>query len=63
MENKFRNLPSVDKLLSYDRIKRIRDIYPHELVADLISQRLEQERASIAEGKAKYGTQTGSAKK
>lgn len=51
MESKFRSLPSVDKLLSDDRIKQIRDKYPHELIVDLIRQRLEQERASIAKGK------------
>jgi L-seryl-tRNA(Ser) seleniumtransferase len=51
MESKFRSLPSVDKLLSDDKIKQIRDKYPHELIVDLIRQRLEQERASIAKGK------------
>ncbi len=51
MESKFRSLPSVDKLLSDDRIKQIRDKYPHELIVDLIRQRLDQERVSIAQGK------------
>jgi L-seryl-tRNA(Ser) seleniumtransferase len=50
MENKFRSLPSVDKLLSDSRIKQLGDIYPHDLLVDLIRQRLEQERASIARG-------------
>jgi L-seryl-tRNA(Ser) seleniumtransferase len=50
MESKFRSLPSVDKLLSDDRIKQLRDVYPHELLVDLIRQHLEQERAYIAEG-------------
>jgi L-seryl-tRNA(Ser) seleniumtransferase len=50
MENKFRSLPSVDKLLSDSRIKQLGDIYPHNLLVDLIRQRLDQERASIAQG-------------
>jgi L-seryl-tRNA(Ser) seleniumtransferase len=52
MESKFRSLPSVDKLLSDDRIKQLRDMYPHDLLVDLIRQSLEQERASIAQGNA-----------
>jgi hypothetical protein len=52
MESKFRSLPSVDKLLSDDRIRQLRDKYPHDLLVDLIRQRLEQERASIAKGNA-----------
>jgi len=51
MESQFRSLPSVDKLLSDDRIKQLGDIYPHDLLVDLIRQRLEQARASIAQGK------------
>lgn len=50
MENKFRSLPSVDKLLSDSRIKQLGDIYPHDLLVDLIRQRLDQERTSIARG-------------
>ena len=50
MESQFRNLPSVDKLLSDDRIKQLGNTYPHELLVDLLRQRLEQERASIAKG-------------
>jgi L-seryl-tRNA(Ser) seleniumtransferase len=50
MENKFRSLPSVDKLLSDSRIKQLVAIYPHDLLVDLIRQRLDQERASIAQG-------------
>jgi L-seryl-tRNA(Ser) seleniumtransferase len=50
MENKFRSLPSVDKLLSDSRIKQLGDIYPHSLLVDLIRQRLDQERASIVQG-------------
>jgi L-seryl-tRNA(Ser) seleniumtransferase len=50
MENKYRSLPSVDKLLSDSKIKQLGEIYPHNLLVDLIRQRLEQERASIARG-------------
>jgi L-seryl-tRNA(Ser) seleniumtransferase len=50
MENKFRSLPSVDKLLSDSRIKQLGDVYPHNLLVDLIRQRLDQERTSIARG-------------
>jgi L-seryl-tRNA(Ser) seleniumtransferase len=50
MENKYRSLPSVDKLLSDSKIKQLGDTYPHDLLVDLIRQRLEQERASIARG-------------
>jgi len=50
MESQFRNLPSVDKLLSDDRIKQLGNTYPHDLLVDLLRQRLEQERASIAKG-------------
>jgi len=50
MENKFRSLPSVDKLLSNSKIKQLGDAYPHDLLVDLIRQRLEQERASIVQG-------------
>jgi L-seryl-tRNA(Ser) seleniumtransferase len=50
MENKFRSLPSVDRLLSDSRIKQLGDIYPHNLLVDLIRQRMDQERTSIARG-------------
>jgi L-seryl-tRNA(Ser) seleniumtransferase len=50
VENKFRSLPSVDKLLSDSRIKQLGDMYPHDLLVDLIRQRLDQERTSIAGG-------------
>ena len=43
MENKFRSLPSVDKLLSDSKIRQLGDVYPHNLLVDLIRQRLEQD--------------------
>jgi len=50
MTNEFRRLPSVDKLISDDRIKQLEQTYPHELVIDLVRQCLERERLSIASG-------------
>ena len=50
MESKFRYLPSVDRLLSEVRIKQLQESYPRGLIVDLIRQRLEQERLSIASG-------------
>ncbi len=50
MESKFRHLPSVDRLISEDRIKQLQESYPRDLVVDVIRQHLEQERASIASG-------------
>ena len=50
MENRFRRLPSVDRLMSEDMIKQLRDEYPHDLLVDLIRQHLEQDRVSIALG-------------
>jgi L-seryl-tRNA(Ser) seleniumtransferase len=49
MDNKFRNLPAVDKVLSD---KRINDLagYPHELLVNIIRQRLEHERRTVLAG-------------
>ena len=49
MDTGFRNLPSVDKVLSDERISRLEG-YPHELLVSVIRRRLEQERESIAYG-------------
>jgi len=51
MENKFRHLPSVDRILSQDRIKQLEENWPHNFLVCLIRQCLEQERLSIAQGK------------
>ena len=50
MESKFRQLPSVDRLLSEDRIKQLEGSYPRLLLVDLVRQCLEQERLSISLG-------------
>ena len=52
MDTEFRNLPSVDRLLSEEQIKQLLDIYPHSLVVDMVRQQLEQERLSITRGNA-----------
>jgi L-seryl-tRNA(Ser) seleniumtransferase len=51
MENKFRSLPSVDKLLSDSRIKQLADSYPHDLLVDIIRQHLEHARRLISQDK------------
>jgi L-seryl-tRNA(Ser) seleniumtransferase len=50
MGSKFRGLPSVDRLLSNDKIKQLEGRYPRALLVELVRQRLEQERLSIAQG-------------
>ena len=50
MNNEFRQLPSVDRLLSEERIKQLEETYPHELLVNSVRQNLERERLSIAAG-------------
>ena len=50
MDSEFRRLPSVDKLISEERIKQLTKNYPHELLVNLVRQRLEIERLAIAAG-------------
>ena len=50
MNNEFRHLPSVDKLISEERIRQLQEIYPHTFLVELIRRHLEQERLSIAAG-------------
>ena len=50
METEFRRLPSVDRLMSDERINQLREVYPHSLVVDLVRQCLEQDRLSITLG-------------
>jgi L-seryl-tRNA(Ser) seleniumtransferase len=52
MEMEFRHLPSVDKILSEERISQLGKDYPHDLLVNLVRQRLEHERLSIAAGNA-----------
>ena len=50
MENELRHLPSVDRVISEERIKQLREVYPHSLVVDLVRQRLEEDRLAITHG-------------
>ncbi|MCJ7655108.1 MAG: L-seryl-tRNA(Sec) selenium transferase, partial [Dehalococcoidia bacterium] len=50
MENELRRLPSVDKLISEERIRQLREIYTHSLVVDVVRQRLEESRLAIMRG-------------
>ncbi len=48
-------MPSVDKIISDDRIKNLEDSYPHTLVVDLTRERLDKERVSVTGGKPYSG--------
>ncbi|MFC2035732.1 L-seryl-tRNA(Sec) selenium transferase [Chloroflexota bacterium] len=50
MDKEFRRLPSVDRLISEERIKQLEGTYPHELLVSLVRQRLERERMGIVNG-------------
>ncbi len=50
MDSEFRRLPSVDRVISEERIKGLQEIYPHALLVDLIRQHLQHERLSITAG-------------
>ena len=50
MGSELRRLPSVDKVISDERIKRLRDIYPHDLIVNLVRQHLEQDRLAVTQG-------------
>lgn len=52
MTNKFRCLPSVDRLLAEERIKELVKEYPHDRLVGVIRQCLEGERVAIAAGKS-----------
>lgn len=48
MDKEFRNLPSVDRLLSEERIRQLQQNYPHALIVDFTRRHLQQVRLSIA---------------
>ena len=50
MDTELRRLPSVDKVISEERIKQLRELYPHDLIVNLIRQRLEEGRLAITRG-------------
>ena len=49
MKSVFRHLPSVDKVLSDERLKQLEKTYPHSLLLNLVRQQLERDRLAIAE--------------
>ena len=51
MEKDFSRLPSVDKILSDERITQLSHAYPHDLVVKTIRDTLEQVRRGISDGK------------
>jgi L-seryl-tRNA(Ser) seleniumtransferase len=50
MSSEFRRLPSVDKVISDERIRAFESTYPHDLLVSLARQQLERERLSILAG-------------
>jgi L-seryl-tRNA(Ser) seleniumtransferase len=50
MNSSFRNLPSVDKLLSEERLRVLQENHPRELIVALVRRHLERERLAIASG-------------
>ncbi len=50
MDKEFRRLPSIDKLVSEERIRRLEEDYPHALLVELMRQHLQHVRLSIAAG-------------
>ncbi len=50
MDSRFRHLPSVDKLLSEERLRILQESYPRELIVAVVRRHLERERLAIASG-------------
>ncbi len=50
MDSEFRRLPSVDRLISEERIRLLQENHPHTLLVELIRRYLQQVRRSIAAG-------------
>jgi L-seryl-tRNA(Ser) seleniumtransferase len=50
MENEFRRLPGVDKVISDERVARLAARYPHELLVSVVRRQLESARAVITAG-------------
>jgi L-seryl-tRNA(Ser) seleniumtransferase len=57
MESSFRHLPSVDKLLSEERLRILQESCPRELIVAVVRRHLEQERLAIASGSPCPSTQ------
>ena len=50
MKSEFRSLPSVDKLISDERIKNLESSYSRTFVVEVVRQVLEETRQSISHG-------------
>jgi len=50
MEREFRNLPSVDKVISDERIRQLEEAYSHETVTNLVRNQLQEIRLLISAG-------------
>jgi L-seryl-tRNA(Ser) seleniumtransferase len=50
MESELRRLPSVDKVISDERIEQLGVHYPHDLIVDLVRRRLDEARLAIRDG-------------
>jgi len=50
MDSEFRRLPSVDRVISEERIQQLAGEFPRELLVSLVRQQLEQERLAIVAG-------------
>lgn len=50
METELRRLPSVDRVISDERIKQLGVHYPHDLIVDLVRQCIDEARLAIRRG-------------
>jgi L-seryl-tRNA(Ser) seleniumtransferase len=50
-DEEFRSLPSVDKVISNDRVQQLSAGYPFDLIVEVIRRQLDRERQSIKNGK------------
>lgn len=49
--NEFRKLPSVEKILSDEQLRLLRETLPHEIIVSIIRQRIEAAQTDIRSGK------------
>jgi L-seryl-tRNA(Ser) seleniumtransferase len=50
MENEYRKLPSIEKVLSDNIFKSYHELYPHDLLVDITRQRIEKAKSIIQKG-------------
>jgi L-seryl-tRNA(Ser) seleniumtransferase len=51
MESNLRLLPSVDKLLGYKKVRELEELFPREIIADLVRENISLYRQAISRGK------------